>query len=274
MPEIQTPHVITITNIKGGVGKTTNIVHLAMTMAKMNKKKNVLAIDLDPQAHMSQCLLPNCNFAELPNSAFIDQQILHRKGEAQQTEQKNLYVIPARLELSEFQNHQIFHGPNWGERITDLLKSSYQDIDFIFIDTPAAYGVLHSLAIYTADSYIISMRPEAFSLSGYSAVYYEIEAKKEEVNSEFPKLAGCILNGVPKAQRRAVDLIRENLKEDDVKMCEIPQSKLFDNCNWDKVATVFASSDKEHIVLQNAYKKAMTTILREIEKNEQIQKGQ
>lgn len=218
------------TNIRGGCGKTTNILHLAIAASKAKKNNRVLAVDLDPQAHLSYCLL----LGEPPDQRHYIDRLLH--GEVLpplRSQYKNLSVIPSRPELTGIQDTGILGKPQW-ERLLQRAIANYQDdFDYVFIDTPAAYFKIHTLALIASDAYVISMRPEAFSLKGFAQSIDEIETFKKNLELSRPAFAGYFLNGVPKSKRNAIDMIREYVTEEYTTAgYEIPESILFDKCRW------------------------------------------
>jgi cellulose biosynthesis protein BcsQ len=229
---------IVATNIRGGCGKTTNVLHLAIAASKAKKKNRVLAIDLDPQAHLTDCLI-DAEKAEA-NRHFIDHFLGGEIFPPLETHYKNLSVIPSRMELTKVQDSGLLGTPAWERHLAKAIDRVKENFDYIFIDTPAAYFKLHVLALVASDAYIISMRPEVFSLKGFVQSISEIETFKENLSVSNPIFAGYFLNGVPKAKRNAINRIRDHITEEYTTAAyEIPQSINFDECRWSNKTSIF-----------------------------------
>ena len=228
---------VVATNIRGGCGKTTNVLHLAVAASKAKKNNRVLAVDLDPQAHLTYCLVPE---PPKDTSCYIDEVLNGSAGRPLETEYKNLHVIPSRMELTRIQDSGLLGKPAWERLLARALLGYQNDFDFAFIDTPAAYFKIHALALVASTAYIISMRPEAFSLKGFTQSIEEIETFKQDLQMGNPSFAGYFLNGVPKAKRLAIERIRELVSDEYTSSgYEIPQSNLFDESRWSSKTSVF-----------------------------------
>lgn len=229
---------IVATNIRGGCGKTTNVLHLAVAASKGKKKNRVLAIDLDPQAHLTHCLVPE---PPVDTRCFIDDALNGAAVAPLETEYKGLCLIPSRMELTVIQDSGLLGKAAWEKLLAKVLRGFQDDFDYALIDTPAAYFKIHSLALVASDAYIISMRPEAFSLKGFSQSIEQIESFKQDVQMVTPNFAGYFLNGVPKAKRLAIERIRELVSEEYTNASyEMPQSNLFDEARWAGRSSIFS----------------------------------
>ena len=155
--------VISISNQKGGVGKTTTAINLAASLAVLEKK--VLIIDADPQANTTSGL----NFSPQDDQKRTLYEVMIGKLDISdaliQTEIANLHMIPshinlvgAELELVEAPDREIAL-----KKALDTIKDNY---DYIIIDCPPSLGLITINSLTASDSVMIPVQPEFFALEG------------------------------------------------------------------------------------------------------------
>ncbi|MCI8342606.1 MAG: ParA family protein [Firmicutes bacterium] len=167
-------YVITLTNQKGGVGKTTSTSSLISGLTARNKK--VLGIDLDPQGNLGFSL-----GIEIEDCLTIYEAL---KGQSPLTDviQETSYgdVIPSNILLSGADREFTQTGREFMiKNIIDDVKDKY---DYIIIDTPPALNILTVNAYVAADALIIPMVPEILSLLGVSQIKETIDSVKKFYN--------------------------------------------------------------------------------------------
>lgn len=218
---------LAIMNMRGGCAKTTNAVHLGLAAARMGNR--VLMVDLDQQAHLTASIA-----IEGQPIQYIDEAMAEKRAKPTVTKTENLHLLPSRLELATFLDSGAVSRPRWEEMLLKALDPVVSDYDFVVIDTPATFSPKsHPLALRAADSYVISLRPEAFSVLGYDESRNQVELFKEQCEISKPHFIGYILSGVPKSRRKAVERIREGLgAETDGRSIEIPLDVAFDEARW------------------------------------------
>ncbi len=181
------PKVITVSNQKGGVAKTTTVINLAYELAELGKK--ILILDLDPQGNCSNGLGIDVKnnvdlYACLAEQKTIDQVIYPSAF-------KHLFLIPgtedlagAEVELSEIENRQ------------GLVKSKLENLstsyDYILIDTPPSLGTLTLNAFVAAQSVLIPIQCEYFALEGISLLLKNIKRIKKIFNPSL-QIEGILL---------------------------------------------------------------------------------
>ena len=180
MSIFQNTKIISITNQKGGVGKTTTAVNLATALASVDKK--VLVIDFDPQGNASTGLgIEQNDRVKDIYSLLFDKNIF--KESIKQTKIKNLDVVPASIDLSaaEIELSNI-------EEKTLKLRSLFEknlflsSYDYIFIDCPPALGVLTTNALAASDSVLIPVQCEYYSLEGVTQLLNTILLTQSKIN--------------------------------------------------------------------------------------------
>ncbi len=170
--------VISFTNKKGGVGKTTTAVNMAAYCADFGKK--VLLIDLDSQGNattglgFSKSALKKSVFNVLVEDEKISQNILP-------TQVKLLDILPANVDLSGAEVDLVYKRER--EKIlkyaVDKIRGEY---DYIFIDCPPSLGLLTINAWVASDSVIIPLQSEYYALEGVSQLMNTIAMVKQHLN--------------------------------------------------------------------------------------------
>lgn len=187
--------VISISNQKGGVGKTTTAVNISACLAALEQK--VLLIDLDPQGNASQGLGYNeiqdediyeaLELAENPEKVSLDT----LKGIIKPTPIPYLHLITsspglAGMEMS-MSNTERFEGRL--RPVVDVLRPNY---DFIFIDCPPSLNALAINALTAADSVMIPVQCEYFAMQGLAELFNTIRLVQKNFNQNL-QIEGALL---------------------------------------------------------------------------------
>ena len=163
---------IAIANQKGGCGKTTTAVCLALCLRELGNR--VLVTDMDPQGSATQSLYPDKDSLEhtvydlLVDSDTVQvSQVMNRIG-------TDLDLLPANVVLSSAE--QMLAGKERREerlrRVLDRIQGEYE---FVIIDSPPNIGLLTFNALTAADEVIVPVDPSFFSLQGVSRVVEALE---------------------------------------------------------------------------------------------------
>ena len=184
--------IISISNQKGGVGKTTTTINLATSLAAV--KKNVLIVDADPQGNASTGL--GFSYDERKPSIYemIHEKKLLTEG-IKETLIPGLKIIgantdlaAAEVELTNFENREY------------VLKSIFAEIDnfdFIFVDCPPALGLLTINSLVASNTTLIPLQSEFFALEGLSALMKTIKLIQQNFNKDL-KIEGILLTMLDK----------------------------------------------------------------------------
>jgi chromosome partitioning protein len=170
--------VISVSNQKGGVGKTTTTVNVAAFIA--GRGRRVLIIDIDPQANAGYGVGVKADEANrtiyevLIGSASIRDAVVG-------TSVPNLDLIPSNIHLSGAQMDLLdMEGKEFilREAVRDI-KNSY---DYIFIDCPPSLGILTLNSLAAADSVMIPLQCEYYALEGLNQLLRIIAMVQENLN--------------------------------------------------------------------------------------------
>jgi chromosome partitioning protein len=167
--------------MKGGVGKTTLAVNLAWHFFE-NEGANVLLIDLDPQFNSTQYVMNYKTFESHRKKSgtitnlLIDQPSLNLKDAklkknpasvlhtVRKAKSKQLDLLPAELSLA-----WVVKNPAQMEhRLEKLLEKFRDKYEYIFIDCAPTDSVLTTMALTASDYVLIPMRPDRFSILGFT----------------------------------------------------------------------------------------------------------
>ena len=189
--------IIAITNQKGGVGKTTTAINLAVYLGKLGKK--VLLVDLDPQSNLTSGIgfisdddSVNPIYQGLSKSIY---DILVGKASIKEvfvlTKYENVHLVPASIDLAGAEVELV----NAMSRET-ILKSALDEIkdeyDFVFIDCPPSLGLLTVNALVASSKVFIPVQCEYFALEGLGQLINTINLIKKRLNSTL-EIGGVIM---------------------------------------------------------------------------------
>lgn len=152
--------MIAVMNQKGGVGKTTTTMNLAHALARSGQ--HVLAIDLDPQAHLTAGL----GLAR-KSQPGIAELMLNKKSadEVVVLARENVDLLPAGDRLGELE-HLTGGGAKRGWMLRDAITEYANEYDYVLIDCPPSSGILGMNALLAAKEVLIPVSGDFFALQG------------------------------------------------------------------------------------------------------------
>ena len=180
--------ILSYSNQKGGVGKTTTCVNMAAYLATFGKK--VLLVDLDPQGNATTGLgFIKSQLKKSVYSVLIDEE--EAKDNILPTEIENLSLMPATIELAGAEVELVYKKSR-----EKVLKTALEKVrgtyDYILIDCPPSLGLLTINALAAADSLIIPIQSEYYALEGLSQLMNTISLVRHHLNKGL-KVEGVVL---------------------------------------------------------------------------------
>ncbi len=183
-------NIISISNQKGGVGKTTTAINLSAYLASHGC--NVLIIDLDPQGNASSGL-----GMENPEEKGLYGPLLgsdDMKDNILPTRIPGLYLVPADMNLAGAEV-EVARMDNHLTRLRDVIRSLRSDpeFDYVFIDCPPSLGILMTNALAAAEGLLIPIQCEYFALEGLSKIVQVIEQIKQSGANPELRIDGILM---------------------------------------------------------------------------------
>lgn len=150
--------VITVSNWKGGCGKTTTVI--AFT-ENFKKDKKILLVDTDPQANLTSFYVQNYNDIKKRNLLeFINNK--SKKNIINVSD--NVDILPSISTLAEYEV-EMYRIPGSDLLLAEALKT-VSGYDYILIDTPPALGLYTRNALFCSDVLIMPCEPDLWSIEG------------------------------------------------------------------------------------------------------------
>jgi chromosome partitioning protein len=177
--------VLTVSNQKGGVGKTTTAVNIAAALVSVGAR--VLVIDLDPQGNASTALgVPHS--ADIPSvyDVLIDEFPL---ADIIQTspESENLLCAPSTIHLAGAEIElvsQVAREHRLKTALEDYLATVDERLDFVLIDCPPSLGLLTINAFTAAKELLIPIQCEYYALEGLSQLLGTVRMIQKHLNPQ------------------------------------------------------------------------------------------
>lgn len=170
--------VISVTNQKGGVGKTTSAVNIAYYLAKAGKK--VLLVDFDPQGNATSGL--GVNKEEL--GATMSDVMLGKsplKSAIIQTDYKNLWLAPATPHLANTEAELAQADRRFG-RLRAALDTVANQYNFILIDSPPSLSLLTVNGLIAARYVLLPVQAEFYALEGLGQLLETMKLVRKNMN--------------------------------------------------------------------------------------------
>ena len=179
--------VLTISNVKGGVAKTTTCATIGAGLTKRGHK--VLLIDSDPQMNLSMCFMnepdeetPSLYSLYEKNVSIESIKIKIRDG---------LDLVPGDFELCSA-DMEFFKKAGSLKMLSKSIKSLKDSYDYVIIDTPPNLGFLSLNAFMISDAILTPMAADSFSLRAVRLLKRTLTEVADEADKEIP-VCGILL---------------------------------------------------------------------------------
>ena len=185
LPLPPSTRVLTISNQKGGVGKTTTAVNLAAALARSGA--HVLVIDLDPQGNASTALGVDHRSEQQSVYDVLVSDLPLADVVRSSTEHERLDCVPATIHLAgaEIELVSLVAREQRLRRALDRhLADMERPYDYVLIDCPPSLGLLTINAFVAAREVLIPIQCEYYALEGLSQLLSNIELIEKHLNPE------------------------------------------------------------------------------------------
>ena len=213
--------VVSVTNQKGGVGKTTTAVNLATALAASGE--SVLVVDFDPQGNATTALdarnsTNSDNVYGLLMGDCTGEQAVH------ETLVPGLHIVPSTVHLSGAEVELV---PAFSRefKLKEALSGIRHQYDYVFVDCPPSLGLLTINALTASDKYLVPLQSEFFALEGVSQLISTVQIVKNRLNQDL-SLMGVLMTMVD-ARNNLSKQVEEEVRNyfgDDVFKTVIPRN--------------------------------------------------
>ncbi len=218
--------VITVSNQKGGVGKTTTTVNLAAALAAVGAR--VLVVDLDPQGNASTALgIPHS--ADIPSvyDVLIDE---FPFADVVQTspESDRLWCVPSTIHLAGAEIElvsQVAREHRLRRALTEYLETATEPPHVVLIDCPPSLGLLTINAFTAAEEVLIPIQCEYYALEGLSQLLSSVQMIQKHLNPQI-RVSTILLtmyDGRTRLAQQVAEEVRSHFR-DEVLGTVIPRS--------------------------------------------------
>jgi len=198
------PRTIALANQKGGVGKTTSAVNIAVEFSRRGAR--VLLVDIDPQGNASSSLgldkrtLDTTVYDLLIERAAFDDVVVHAIRPGLDLVPANSALAGAEVDLVDFSDRAV--------RLRNALAPLGDRYDMVVIDSPPSLGFLTVNALCAAQHVVVPIQCEYLALEGLGQLIGTIDLVKKQLNPELD-LTGVLMTMYDARTRLSAQVVEE-----------------------------------------------------------------
>lgn len=204
------PTCVAVINMKGGVGKTT-VAALLGRYASLTLGLSVLAVDLDPQANLSQAFMGGPRYSRFLNDrspSIVEIFEGYRPPSPNTTSSAplaigdvivgqtqfggaNLELIPSRFDFSNNLINSLRPDPRV---LTRLIADNFQHKDLIIVDCAPTESIFTQAAYYASRYVLVPVKPEYFATIGFPLLHDSLDAFRGSNRGHQIDVIGVVIN--------------------------------------------------------------------------------
>lgn len=178
--------IVTVTNQKGGCGKTTTVWSLGVGLNKRGYR--VLLVDLDAQSNLS--FTANVDLLNLKTSLYDVFKGNASVNDALIQLNEGLYILVGSIDLASADREFTQLGRE--RMLKKALSQLETEFDYVLVDTPPTLGVMNENALTVCNKVIIPVQPEVYALQGTTQLCGFIDDIREDINPDL-KIFGILI---------------------------------------------------------------------------------
>jgi chromosome partitioning protein len=230
MPRPPRTRVMVVANQKGGVGKTTSTVNLAVALAQGGQR--VLVVDLDPQGNASTALAVDHRRGTPSSYDMLVDGLSVEEVVQEHPEIPGLFVIPATIDLAGAEIELVSVVARESRLRKALaayeligIEAGEERLDYVLIDCPPSLGLLTLNALVAGEEMLIPIQAEYYALEGLGQLIETVEMVKAHLNQDLfiSTILITMFDSRTNLASAVADEVREHFK-DQVLRTAIPRS--------------------------------------------------
>lgn len=196
--------IISVSNQKGGVGKTTTSINLAAGLGYLKKK--VLLLDFDPQGNATQGVMNKNEVGLSAYNLLIESYSV--KDCVKTLQAPPIDIVPATITLAGADLEMARYEKGKELLLKKKLDEVRDDYDFIIIDCPPSLGLLNTNALTASDSVLIPVQCEYYALEGLTQLLLTIRLVQQLFNKNL-EIEGVLLTMFDARTKLSIEVQQE-----------------------------------------------------------------